>query len=213
MIHYIAAIAILAVSASMHWAISLKREWAVEAGTPDVHLNLPAQIGPYIQNGEDIPASKEVEEALDTSNILMRYYVAPSGARIYVTVVYAGQTRRSLHFPEQCFVGQGWEVEKTYTAPVDINFEGRRLVIFERDNKEAVLYWLKTGKRFTSSIFMNNIYWAREQLVFGTPTSSMIKLSTSIRKDLGQNEDDAFALLDDFASTLAPIILEDNYLE
>jgi hypothetical protein len=97
-------------------------------------------------------------------------------------------------------------VEQAYSAPVGIEFQGKRLVIFRGDDKQAVLYWLKTGDLFTSSAFLNALYWAREQLVFGTPTSSMIKLSMPIRP--GQDEDEAFAVLDDFATRLGPILLE-----
>ena len=213
MIHYIVGITILVVSASTHWAISLKRDWAAAADTPAVNLNLPSEVGPYRQNGEDIDPGDEVRKALETSDILMRYYTAPNGAPILVTIVYAGQKRRSLHFPEVCLVGQGWEVEQAYAAPVGIEFEGRRLVIFRGDDEQAVLYWLKTGKQFTSSTFINALYWAREQLIFGTPTSSMIKLSMPVLKQAGQDEEEAFAILDDFASRLGPILLENNYLD
>ena len=213
MIHYVLGIAILLASASVHWAINLKRDWAAGAETPAVNLNLPSEVGPYRQNGEDIDPGDDVRAALETSDILMRYYTAPNGAPILVTIVYAGQKRRSLHFPEVCLVGQGWEVEQAYAAPVGIEFEGRRLVIFRGDDEQAVLYWLKTGKRFTSSTFMNALFWAREQLMFGTPTSSMIKLSMPVLKQAGQDEEEAFAILDDFASRLGPILLESNYLD
>lgn len=215
MIHYIAGIAILLASATIHWGINLKRDWAAAAGTATVSLDLPAQVGPYRQNGEDIDPGDVVRKALEVgkSDILMRYYTAPNGAPILVTIVYAGQKRRSLHFPEVCLVGQGWEVEQSYSAPVGIEFEARRLVIFRGDDEQAVLYWLKTGKRFTSSTFMNAIYWAREQLFFGTPTSSMIKLSMPVLKQMGQDDEEAFAVLDDFASRLGPILLENDYLD
>lgn len=213
MMHYVLGIAILLASASVHWAINLKRDWAAAADTPAVNLNLPSVVGPYRQNGEDMDPGDDVRAALETSDILMRYYTAPNGAPILVTIVYAGQKRRSLHFPEVCLVGQGWEVEQAYAAPVGIEFEGRRLVIFRGDDEQAVLYWLKTGKRFTSSTFMNALFWAREQLMFGTPTSSMIKLSMPVLKQVGQDEEEAFAILDDFASRLGPILLESNYLD
>lgn len=215
MIHYIAAIAILLVSATVHWTINLKRDWAAAAGTKTVSIELPAQIGPFQQRGADIDPGDFVRKALEvgTSDILMRNYTAPNGAPVLVTIVYAGQKKRSLHFPEVCLVGQGWEVQEAYTAPVGIEFEARRLVIFKGDSEQAVIYWLKTGKRFTSSMFLNGIYWAREQLLNGTPTSSMIKLSMPILKDRGQDQDAAFAILDDFASQLGPILLENNYLD
>lgn len=204
--HYVIGIAILSVTAAVHWGINIARDRAAAAAVRNPNLDLPAEIGYYHKVGEDIPPSEEVKRALETSSILMRYYGAPNGLPVLVTIVYAGQKRRSLHFPEVCLVGQGWEVEQAYTAPVGIEFEAKRLVIFKVDEKQAVLYWLKTGTKFSSSGFMNAVYWARQQLVFGTPTSSMIKLSMPIRQ--GQDEREAFAVLDDFATRLGPILLE-----
>lgn len=203
---YAAGIGILGATAAVHWGINIKRDRAAMMDERYANLDLPEQIGYYRKVGEDIPPSEEVEAALETSSILMRHYLAPNGLRVYLTLVYAGQKRRSLHFPEVCLVGQGWEVEQAYTAPVGIEFRGKRMVIFRGKRKEAVLYWLKTGDRFTSSAFLNNLYWAREQLVFGTPTSAMVKLSMPILP--GQDAEDAFTVLDDFATRLGPILLE-----
>lgn len=206
MTHYVSGLAILLVCASAHWGINLKRDRAAAVAERIPNLDLPAQVGYYRKIGEDIDPGDDVRRALETSSILMRYYAAPNGLPVLVTIVYAGQKRRSLHFPEVCLVGQGWEVEAAYSAPVGIEFEGKRLVIFRGDDRQAVLYWLKTGDKFTSSTFMNALYWAREQLLFGTPTSSMIKLSMPVVR--GQSDEESFAVLDDFASRLGPILLE-----
>lgn len=203
---YLLGVSIVGASAGAHWAINIKRDRAAIADERYPNLDLPPVIGSYYKVGEDIDPGDDVRRALETSSILMRYYVGGNGLPILTTIVYAGQKRRSLHFPEVCLVGQGWEVEQAYSAPVGIEFQGKRLVIFRGDDKQAVLYWLKTGDLFTSSTFINALFWAREQLLFGTPTSSMIKLSMPIRP--GQDEDDAFAVLDDFATRLGPILLE-----
>jgi len=203
---YLSGIVILSLSAAMHWGINIKRDRAAMQDERYPNLDLPVTIGSYQKVGEDIDPGDDVRKALETSSILMRYYVGSNRLPILTTIVYAGQKRRSLHFPEVCLVGQGWEVEQAYSAPVGIEFQGKRLVIFRGDEKQAVLYWLKTGELFTSSSFLNALYWAREQLLFGTPTSSMIKLSMPIRP--GQDATEAFAVLDDFATRLGPILLE-----
>lgn len=203
---YLLGVSIVGTSAGAHWAINIKRDRAAIADARNPNLDLPPVIGSYYKVGEDIDPGDDVRRALETSSILMRYYVGGNGLPILTTIVYAGHKRRSLHFPEVCLVGQGWEVEQAYSAPVGIEFQGKRLVIFRGDEKQAVLYWLKTGELFTSSTFVNALFWAREQILFGTPTSSMIKLSMPIRP--GQDEEDAFAVLDDFATRLGPILLE-----
>lgn len=209
MIHYVLGIAILLTSVVAHWTIQLKRDQGLENLEDDAVISLPARIGSYRQVGDDIDPGDTVREVLETSSILMRYYAAPNGLPVLLTVVQAGETRRSLHFPEVCLVGQGWEVEQAYAAPVGIEFRGRRLVIIRGDKKEAVLYWFKTGDEHTGSAFINALWWGREQLTFGTATSSMIKLSIPVRQ--GDSEAEAFAILDDFATRLVPVV--DEHIE
>jgi len=206
--HYITGIALMALTAAIHVAITHAQDQAATTALRSPNLNLPDRIGQYRQYGEDIDPGDEVRRILETSSILMRHYVSPGGAPIFVTVVYAGQKRRSLHFPEVCLVGQGWEVEQKYTAPVGIEFRARRLVIFRGNQKQAVLYWFKTGDTFTGNPFMNALYWGRMQLLLGTPTSSMIKLSMPITGAGNEGMEQAFASLDDMALRMAPILRE-----
>lgn len=206
--HYLTAIILLAITAGIHLGITGARDRAAAMEVKNPNLDLPARIGPYRQYGEDIDPGDEVRRILETSSILMRHYITPGGKPVLTTIVYAGQKRRSLHFPEVCLVGQGWEVEKAYTAPVGMEFRAKRLVIFHGDQKQAVLYWFKTGDTFTGSSFLNALYWGQQQLQFGTPTSSMIKLSMPITGAGEQGEEEAFSELDDLALRMAPILRE-----
>lgn len=206
--HYLIAFAVFTLTTVLHLVITEKQDAAAAADVDAPNLDLPARIGPYRQYGEDIDPGDEVRRILETSSILMRHYISPSGLPVLVTVVYAGQKRRSLHFPEVCLVGQGWEVEKAYTAPVGMDFRAKRLVIFAGDKKEAVLYWFKTGDKFTGNPFINALYWGGEQLKFGTPTSTMIKLSMPIRGSGDEAEERAFAALDELALRMAPSLRE-----
>ncbi|MCF6286037.1 MAG: EpsI family protein [Candidatus Hydrogenedentes bacterium] len=206
--HYIIGIVAMALTATLHLGITHAQDRAAMSSLKNPNLNLPARIGQYRQIGEDIDPGDEVRRILETSSILMRHYVTPSGLPVLVTVVYAGQKRRSLHFPEVCLVGQGWEVERAYAAPVGMEFRAKRLVIFQGNRKEAILYWFKTGDTFTGSSFVNALLWGREQLRFGTPTSTMIKLSMPVTAAGIQGEDQAFAALDDLALRMAPFLRE-----
>lgn len=204
--HYILGFLILVITAVIHVSITQAQDRAAASDPTYPNLDLPERIGPYAQYGEDIDPGDEVRRILETSSILMRHYVGPSAVPVLVTIVYAGQKRRSLHFPEVCLVGQGWEIEQAYTTPVGLEFRAKRLVIFEGNRKEAVSYWFKTGDTFTGSAFMNTLYWAREQLQSGTPTSTMIKLSMPIVASGKNGEEQAFAALDDLALRMAPIL-------
>jgi len=136
---------------------------------------------------------------------LMRDYVAPSGWPLQLTIVYAGTTRRSLHFPEVCLVGQGWEVREQGAQPVGFMFTAKRLVISNGSDEDAILYWFKTGDKLTGNFFVNSWHWALNQLSFQAPTSAMIKISAPIVND---DRERVFELLDDFARKLTPLLMD-----
>lgn len=166
---------------------------------------IPASFAGYTQLGSDRDIAEDVKQALQTSTILTRNYRAPGGRVVQLTVVHAGKTRRSLHFPEVCLVGQGWEIMEQYAAPVGLAFTARRLVIANGNTQQAVLYWFKTRDKYTGNFFLNSWYWAYEQLTLGVPTSTMIRLSTYV---IGGDSESAFGTLEDMALKLAPKLLE-----
>jgi EpsI family protein len=196
------AVVLLAVTTGGHVAIARAQARAAETAGQQIQLDIPARIVDYEQIGADAEIDDRTQELLETSLILIRDYGAPSrNRRIQLTVVHAGTTRRSLHFPEVCIVGSGYEIRDQYTAPVGVLFNARRLVLVQGDQSQAVLYWFKTGDSFTGNFFANAGYWALNQLMFKTPTSSLIKLATPIGPD---GEVAAFNALEDFASKLTP---------
>jgi EpsI family protein len=168
-------------------------------------LNVPTTIVDYAQDGVDFSIDDRTREILEASTILIRNYRSPRGRPIQLSIVHAGTTRRSLHFPEVCLVGDGWEIIKQEDVSVGILFTGRRLVLMKADKYEAVLYWFKTGDYVTGNFFANALYWAKNQMTMGDQTSAMIKISTPVVSD---GEAAAFAALDDFAMKFAPIMMK-----
>ena len=76
---------------------------------------------------------------------------------------------------------------------------------FTGERSEAVLYWFKTGDHVTGDFFRNAFEWAKNQITFGDPTSSMIKISTPI---VPGGERAAFDTLQDFATKFGPVMME-----
>lgn len=203
--NYIATIAFLVVTAGIYAAINHARQAAASSASANMPISIPAEIGSYRQQGPDVPVAENVQRLLETNSVLMRTYRGPTGRPIELAVVYAGSTRRSLHFPEVCIVGQGWEIREQDMLPIGFSFDATKLVLVRDRTTEAVLYWYKTGERLTGSFFTNSWHWTLQQLTKGTATSSMIRISTPIRNN---DEESAFLLLEDFAEKLAPILLE-----
>jgi EpsI family protein len=201
----IAVVALLAVTSAVHLTIHAAQDKAAGAAPEITKLDIPATIADFKKTGEDIDQGDRVREILQTSTILTRNYVSSGGWPVQLTIVYAGTTRGSLHFPEVCLVGQGFEIREQYSAPVGFLFTAKRLALVKGDRNEAVLYWFKTGDHFTGSYFLNTWYWVLGKLAFKAPSSSMIRLSTFIGS---QGDDASFQVLEDFATKLAPILTD-----
>ena len=204
-IHASVTMLLLGFTLAFHVAITHAHDIAALGSADPTLLNIPSTIGSYKQRGSDIDPGDRVRELLQTNAILTRIYVSQGGWPVELTIVHTGLTRGSLHFPEVCLVGQGWEVRDQFSAPVGFLFTGKRLVLVKGDSKQAVLYWFKTGDNLTGNYFLNTWYWILGKLTFKEPSSSMIRVGTVIG---GQGEEVSFRVLEDFATQLAPILLE-----
>ena len=202
--NYAITLLVLLVVTGIHLNIQRAHVLAAQREPLQFAFDIPSRIGTFTQTGPDYEVDENVRELLQTSQILMRTYESTEGWPVYLTIVYAGTTRRSLHFPEVCLVGQGWEIREQYSEPVGFSFAGKHLVLIKSGRQEAVLYWFKTGNKLTGNYFVNSWHWARNQLRLGTSTSAMIRLSAPIRNN---DEEKVFALLEDFAIQFAPILM------
>lgn len=203
--HAVIALVLLSLTLACHLTI-VHAHGQVALAHPDPKLlDIPSMVGPYRQAGEDLETSDHVKALLQTNAILTRRYVSPGGWPVELTIVHTGMTRGSLHFPEVCLVGQGFEIREQYSAPVGFQFQGKRLVLFKGESKQAVLYWFKTGDSLTGDYFLNTWHWVWGKLTFKDPSSSMIRLSTVVGR---QGEEASFRVLDDFAVQLVPILLD-----
>ena len=202
--HYVATLILLALIALGHLGALRAQSHAAVSG--NVELKIPERIVDYARHGtQDVEVDDWTRTLLQTSAILIRNYRAPSGRPVQLTIVYAGSTRRSLHFPEVCLRGEGWEISEQRMMPVGLSFSAKRLLLVKGDRREAVLYWFKTGDSFTGSFFINTFHWAKNQVTFGSPTSAMVKLATPV---MGNDVEGAFAQLQDFAAKLTPVLKE-----
>jgi EpsI family protein len=149
--HYVAVLLLLLGVTGLHLHI-IKTQIA-RGHKPLQSLDIPSRVADYVQEGDDIPPEEGVVETLQTSVILTRMYRSATGWPVQLSIVYAGSTRRSLHFPEVCIVGHGWEIQRQETVPVGILFNAKRLVIVKGEQREAVLYFFKTGDELTGNYF------------------------------------------------------------
>ncbi|MBX7255472.1 MAG: EpsI family protein [Candidatus Hydrogenedentes bacterium] len=200
---YLITFIMLLATAILHLTIRGAEANTAANSSPSDLFNLPSEILEFHQAGPDIPVSESIRQQLESNAILMRSYSSRSGGTILMTIVCAGTTRRSLHFPEVCFTGQGWETQDKAPIPVGVYFVGQGLTLQRGKSRQAVLYWFKTGNDFTGSYFVNSLCWVRDKLLLRNPSSMLIRLSIPVDSS---GEQKAFRMLNDFASSLAPIL-------
>ena len=205
MYRHLVVLLILLVTAIANVIIGKMQNSVAQASSLPELLNIPSQILEFRQARPDSPVPASIRKSLETNTILMRDYVSSYGRPVNLTIVYAEKTRRSLHFPEVCFTGQGWETHGKRSIPVGVQFLGQGLTVQKGDAKRAVLYWFKTGNELTGNYYMNTFYWSLDKLLLRNPSTMLIRLSTPVDH---QGEARAYRVLSDFASGLTPIIAD-----
>jgi EpsI family protein len=201
--HYVATLVLLALVATAHFGLFQFRS---HEPLPPFEFKNMDRVVDYVRVGtQDVEIPDWTKEILQTSDILIRDYQAPTGRPMQLTIVYARSTRRSLHLPGGCLVGAGWELSEQKMMPVGMTFSAKGLLLLKGDYRQAVLYWFKTGDHFTGDFFVNTFHWAWSQVMSDSPTSAMIKLSTPV---IGNDVEGAFAQMQDFAAKLTPVLIE-----
>lgn len=201
---YLGVVSSLVIVAAVHVVILTTQFRAGQSAPAETIGAIPSRIADYVQVGSDETIDPRTAAILETSTVLIRNYNSGSGWPVQLVIVYAGATRRSLHFPEVCLMGSGWELKEQTTTQIGILFSAKRLVLVNGRNRQAVLYWFKTGDYLTGNYFVNALHWTANQMMFASPTSAMIQVATPIGTD---GEDAAFAILEDFAVKLYPEIM------
>ncbi|HEY5792890.1 MAG TPA: EpsI family protein [Chthoniobacterales bacterium] len=87
-----------------------------EAG---VTLNLPERLGDYRGKDVDISEGERVILPKDTE-FAKKAYTDIGGDVINCQIVLSGGDKRSIHRPEICLPGQGWNVSSTATMPIKL---------------------------------------------------------------------------------------------
>jgi len=205
MARYGITIILLLATALVHRAVVSIQGTAAESSASPTVLNVPSQLLDFRQARPDIPVDNSVRQLLETNTVLMRDYVSARGELVQLAIVYAENTRRSLHFPEVCLTGQGWEVSGQSAVPIGLLFVAKSLTLQKGDQQEAVIYWFQTGEHLTGNYFLNSFQWAWDRLLLRKPSTMLVRISAPIGK---QGREAAFSVLNDFAAALAPVLLE-----
>jgi EpsI family protein len=119
-------------------------------------------------------------KALDATSYLARNY-SKGDSRLELFVAFYAQQRagESMHSPQHCLPGAGWEIWQQETAPVVV--DGRQIEI-NRDrienlgSREIMFYWYQSRNRIVASEYLGKLFLARDTLVSGQTAGSIVRI-------------------------------------
>ncbi len=185
-----------------------------------VLLDLPIWVGAYLGETQDISAAEKTILPDDTA-FARAEYRSPQGDTINCQIVLSGGQRRSIHRPEVCLPGQGWNVRTGTAVPITME-DGSTLDVMKLDltrpitlndgttaNLRSVfLYWF-VGKDTTTPYHWQRILETSYDRVMRNVNHrwAYVVVSTPITGDFsprGRDEEQTVSVLKEFIREAAP---------
>jgi hypothetical protein len=91
-----------------------------------VVMNLPILVGDYYGKQGEI-SKIELDILPKDTEFARRYYDDGHGHQIICSIVLSGAEQRSIHRPEACLVGQGWDIIGQENVPIPL-LSGHQLI-------------------------------------------------------------------------------------
>ena len=170
--------------------------------------SLPLDVGGW--QGRDLPAWDErVQQMLGTDQYVNRRYVRDQQfADLYVG--YYGSQRQgdSIHSPQNCLPGAGWQPVANDRVALDLG-SGRtasvnRYVIQKNLDQQVVLYWFQGRGRVVASEYANRMYLVLDSLRTRRSDGALVRIMVPVFTSTAA----ASAGAESFASTLFPSLSE-----
>ncbi|MCD6288601.1 MAG: EpsI family protein, partial [Candidatus Hydrogenedentes bacterium] len=163
---------------------------------------------PY--TGVKLPVSDRVVDILETSNIVIRDYLGPNGARVKVAIVYYPQYRVYFHLPEGCLAGQGSVIvdngeRKVDLAGTDFGTVSARKIVFEQAaGNEVVLYFFESGPMITAKYSLMRLHMMKNHVMRRQTGAALVRFSTFV--PAGADVETGFQTLQTFMKQFVPML-------
>ncbi len=147
-------------------------------GTNAVAVALPEQV-PGFTSEQVAVTPIEISSLPADTTFGRRNYTAPDGFSTYVSVVLMGMDRTSIHKPQYCLVGQGWNIDRTETTAIPVaqpqpyalpvmKLTTTKVLTDERGRPVTVrgvyVYWFVADNRLTAR-HTERMWWMAKDLL------------------------------------------------
>ncbi|HQA83065.1 MAG TPA: VPLPA-CTERM-specific exosortase XrtD [Syntrophales bacterium] len=168
----------------------------------------PLQVGQWTGTPQQI--ERQFIEALDFSDYTMIDYSNHQGQTINLYIAYYESQRKgeSIHSPETCLPGSGWDFREADGKPV-VNADNRSFHVTlaymtKGETEELVYYWFPQRGRILTSLYQLKFYAFWDALTKQRTDGALIRIITPVYP--AENRKTAEARLHGFTREIAPLI-------
>ena len=153
------------------------------------HDRLDIHTFPYVieeWKGKDLEITQKEYDILETRNLISREYVDSSGGKVYLFIIYSETNRRVFHPPEVCMMGGGVKIVDKRSAVINSSgykFSVNKLYTQKDSYRGMALYCYKAGNLYTDNFYLQQAFFALNQLLGKHKGGATIRVSMSINKD------------------------------
>lgn len=221
--------AFVLVTAGLTAAFCLKGSEVEVITDAGVKMRLPAVMGGYYGVETEVSEAEREILPLDTEFARRNYESVNGIDQINAQIVLSGGEKRSIHRPEICLPGQGWDIADGSTIQIPLN-DGRVLdamklnltrpvQISENDKRTlrtVFIYWFVGADKMTPH-HLERIMLSSWDRVFHNTNHrwAYVVVSATVTSDFhanGKDYDQTLAMLKDFTKDIVPYFIADDVL-
>lgn len=196
-------------------SLLVQRASGAESVPPHAPLTtLPLDLAGWV--GHDLPAwDEEVMNVVGADEYLNRRYLHEAGfADLYVGYYRSQRQGDSIHSPQNCLPGAGWQPVASGTAIIPVPAGARsakpgaitvnRYVIQKDLEKQVVLYWFQGRGRVVASEYANRAYLVFDSLRTRRSDGALVRVIAPAMSSV----EDASKSAERFAAAIYPKLSE-----
>ena len=184
---------------------------------PRVPLSsFPTQLGEW-RGVEASPLEPNILAELGVDDYLTRVYFDPSRSAIGLYVGYYGSQRQgdTMHSPQNCLPGAGWEPVSRRMLPISIapsparqaqEIVVNRYLIRKGVDQQLVLYWYQSHGRVVASEYWAKLYLIQDAVRLNRTDGALVRVITPITSNTDGDARHAEETAVGFVQTLFPLL-------
>ena len=193
-------------------AVAVVRANRPETAPPRTTFDkMPYALGTW--NGRSLPPmDKQVLAILGVDDYVNRLYMRTDhqgSAGLYVGYYKSQRQGDSIHSPQNCLPGAGWEPTSNSFLTIPVNggtnsISVNRYVIQKGLDRQLVLYWYQSHGRAVASEYWSKYYLVKDAVTLNRTDAALVRVIVPIAPNADNAESRAESQAVDFVQTLFP---------